>query len=711
MGADLLGCLKGCNFEGDQDVTHQCVSACLQTVGITWEVDESSQLGVLPSLLVVGLLLVPLCALFSGLTLGLLSLDLNGLKILEQGGDPKEREHAKQIIPVRQRGNLLLCTLLLGNTIVNAATSVLLADITSGLAGVFLSTFLIVIFGEIIPQSVCTRHGLQIGALSIPLVKLFQVLLFPVAWPISILLDRLLGRDIGTVYSQKELERLIDLHYCDPDAQRESGLTITDHRLLLGALQYKHKTVREIMTPLEQVFMLDKSLRLNFQNMLEIYKSGYTRVPVFDGERQNIIGILYSKDLILVDPDDEIEIGAVLSLRSRNVGHVRHVSDDATLDKVFLQFLASNNHMLIAHRFIWAPAPVVDIDENGEQLQELSPPHEVTGLVTMEDVLEELLQAEITDETDTWEEGGSRRGPRREERGASMSLFDHKIVRDKALSPQEIQAIASFLSDSVAEFGGLATSDVALKGLIRHSEVLERDVSICKEGSGALQRVLSRSVSLGEVAGHAFEELADADAQLVLYRRGVQSMYFTLILQGRVLIHTGAEDFELELGPWSVLGQRALVVPRFEPDFDAVALPPCRLLRIPRSAYAAALAATRPGTLSLPAVAKRIRGPSEGSPTLTAQQVMSPQGTIRAQHVAARRPALPPNWRATFTASGLSTQLDSRGMVHANGKAPSRTRSAVSVPTDMNAGGIGQGDDESEEDDDQPLLRTASDAV
>jgi hypothetical protein len=48
-------------------------------------------------------------------------------------------------------------------------------------------------------------------------------------------------------------------------------------------------------------------------------------------------------------------------------------------------------------------------------------------------------------------------------------------------------------------------------------------------------------------------------------RRGVQSTHFTLILQGRVLIHTGAEDFELELGPWSVLGQRAMVAPRFEP--------------------------------------------------------------------------------------------------------------------------------------------------
>ena len=63
------------------------------------------------------------CCLFvAGLTLGLLSLDMNGLKILEEGGDEAEREHARLIIPIRKKGNLLLCTLLLGNTIVNAAT-------------------------------------------------------------------------------------------------------------------------------------------------------------------------------------------------------------------------------------------------------------------------------------------------------------------------------------------------------------------------------------------------------------------------------------------------------------------------------------------------------------------------------------------------------------------------------------------------------------
>ena len=75
---------------------------------------------------------------------------------------------------VRERGNLLLTTLLLGNTIVNASISILISGATSGLAGLFISTGLIVIFGEIVPQSVCTRHGLRIGAIMVPIVQAFQ---------------------------------------------------------------------------------------------------------------------------------------------------------------------------------------------------------------------------------------------------------------------------------------------------------------------------------------------------------------------------------------------------------------------------------------------------------------------------------------------------------------------------------------------------------
>lgn len=94
----------------------------------------------------------------------------------------------------------------------------------------------------------------------------------------------------------------------DPEANKESGLTHEDHKLLSGALEYSSKHVRDVMTPLDRVYMIEASTRLGFDNMLDIYKSGYTRIPVYEGSRQKIIGILYVKDLILVDPDDEIEV-------------------------------------------------------------------------------------------------------------------------------------------------------------------------------------------------------------------------------------------------------------------------------------------------------------------------------------------------------------------------------------------------------------------
>ena len=96
------------------------------------------------------------------------------MQILVEGGDPEERQHAKTILPVRKRGNLLLCTLLLGNTLINSALSILLADLTTGAIGLISSTIIILIFGEIMPQSICTRHGLEVGARCIWLVRIFM---------------------------------------------------------------------------------------------------------------------------------------------------------------------------------------------------------------------------------------------------------------------------------------------------------------------------------------------------------------------------------------------------------------------------------------------------------------------------------------------------------------------------------------------------------
>ncbi len=69
------------------------------------------------------------------------------------------------------------------------------------------------------------------------------------------------------------------------------------------------------MTRVERVFMLEASLALDYEIMLQIYKSGYTRIPVYEGDRNNIVGLLYTKDLILIDPADKIILRNLVALR------------------------------------------------------------------------------------------------------------------------------------------------------------------------------------------------------------------------------------------------------------------------------------------------------------------------------------------------------------------------------------------------------------
>ena len=135
---------------------------------------------------IIAAVLVALSGLFSGLNLGLMSFAPEDLRIVIEGSpDESERRSAAKIQPLRKTGNLLLCTLLLGNTLVNAAIATLLADATAGVLGMFITTGLIVVFGEIVPQSVCSRYALQIGAASVPLVWLFVGITFIVAYPIA----------------------------------------------------------------------------------------------------------------------------------------------------------------------------------------------------------------------------------------------------------------------------------------------------------------------------------------------------------------------------------------------------------------------------------------------------------------------------------------------------------------------------------------------
>ncbi len=307
--------------------------------------------------------LVLLSGLFSGLTLGLLSLDKNELKRKISLGN----KEAKKVYVVRKKGNLLLCTLLLGNVAVNSTLAIFLGNIASGVMAGLIATALIVVFGEIIPQASFARYALQVGARTAWLVKIFIFILFPICWPISWVLDKVLGEEMATIYSKKELMKIVEEH----EGSKESDVDAAEERIIKGALSFSSETVEEVMTPRTVVYALELHTILDRHILETIKKEGFTRIPVYKEEMDSLIGVLYAKDLINIRLGTKVE-----HLYKKDGGLV--VQKDLHLDVLLQKFMKSKIHIAFVKNEY----------------------HGLEGVITLEDILEEIIRQEIVDETD-----------------------------------------------------------------------------------------------------------------------------------------------------------------------------------------------------------------------------------------------------------------------------------------------------------------------
>jgi metal transporter CNNM len=313
----------------------------------------------------ISLVLVLLSGLFSGLTLGLLSLNTQTLRRRAKHGD----EHAKIIYPIRRKGNLLLTTLLLGNVLVNTTLSIFLGSIASGLVAGITATALIVVFGEIVPQAVISRHALWFGVKTMWFTRMVIILFYPITYPIAWALDYFLGKELPTTYSKKELMDIMSEH----EKSKHSSIDADEVRIVHGALQFSHVRVREAMTEAEKVVSFDENQRLNDDFFTIVTEHGYSRLPVYSGDPSNIVGILYVKDLLAEDEHITIkETEEALDHKYLTVG------TDDLLDVVLGKMLKIKQHIAIVR----------------------SKSKRYVGVITLEDIIEQIIQQEIEDEAD-----------------------------------------------------------------------------------------------------------------------------------------------------------------------------------------------------------------------------------------------------------------------------------------------------------------------
>ncbi len=311
---------------------------------------------------VVVIALLIMSALFSGLTLGLMSLGPHELKRKMALGDNR----ARQIYAVRKRGNLLLVTLLVGNVAAISTLSLFLESISSGVTAGILTTFLITIFGEIVPQAIFSRYAMVLGAKTAWLVKIILVIFYPVAAPLAWLLDKALGEELPTMYSRKELMGILEEH-------GGSTLKKDEERIARGALTFSDKIIRDIMTPRSMVTGIEQDRVLDAGTIEDLRLSGYSRFPVYDESFDQVTGILYSQQLI----DPAIRNKTVMKVASKNVFFV---NEDARLDHALNAFIKTKNHLfMVVNQF-----------------------SEFVGVIAIEDVIEEILGVEIVDEFDKY---------------------------------------------------------------------------------------------------------------------------------------------------------------------------------------------------------------------------------------------------------------------------------------------------------------------
>uniref|UniRef100_A0A4W5KZX5 Metal transporter n=1 Tax=Hucho hucho TaxID=62062 RepID=A0A4W5KZX5_9TELE len=432
--------------------------------------------------------LLVLSGMFSGLNLGLMALDPMELRIVQSCGTKKEKRYASKIEPIRRKGNYLLCSLLLGNVLVNTTLTILLDDmIGSGLGAVVASTISIVIFGEIMPQALCSRHGLAVGANTIMVTKFFMLVTFPLSWPISKLLDCVLGQEIGTVYNREKLVEMLRV------TEPYNDLVKEELNMIQGALELRTKTVQDVMTPISNSFMIHSDAVLDFNTMSEIMESGYTRIPVFEHERSNIVDIMFVKDLAFVDPDDCTTLKTITKFYNHTVHFVFH---DTKLDSMLEEFKKGKSHLAIVQK----------VNDEGEG----DPFYEVLGLVTLEDVIEEIIKSEILDESDLYTDNSRNRkkvAPNKNKR--NFSAFKQSESESKVkISPQLLLAAHRFLTTEVTLFSPSQFSDKVLLRILRHPDVIQQI---------------------------KFNDNDKRCPQHYVYQRGKAVDYFILILQVRPL--------------------------------------------------------------------------------------------------------------------------------------------------------------------------------
>lgn len=365
---------------------------------------------------IVLILLLACSALISGAEVAFFSLSPTDLENTEISD--LENTRLKMVIRLLQKPKKLLATILVANNTINIAIvllfaslgEVLFADIQAIIWGVsvkfvveiIIITFLILLFGEILPKIYASRNNKKFASLMAFPIRFLDVLFTPLTGPmryITLLIHAKLG-DQKSNFNVDQLSQALEL-------TSEGDTTKEEQKILQGIVAFGNTDTKQVMRPRMDVFALNK--QDSYPSVLEqIRIKGYSRIPVYDDSVDTIVGILYVKDLLPHLSDTNFDWTSLL--RTPNF-----VPENKKLDDLLAEFKEKKNHLAIV------------VDEYGG----------TSGIITLEDIIEEIV-GDISDEFD-------------DEDVIYTKIDDYNYVFDGKTSLKDFYRIIHLDDDSVFE--------------------------------------------------------------------------------------------------------------------------------------------------------------------------------------------------------------------------------------------------------------------
>ena len=391
--------------------------------------------------LIILILLLALSAFFSSAETALTTCNKIRIRSLAEEGNKR----AKTLLKVTDHSGKMLSAILIGNNIVNLSAASLTTSLAYKFGGSMVAvasavlTVLILLFGEITPKTMATLHAEKIGLFYAPIISVFMKIMTPFIFLINglsmgiLFLLRVDPNSKSNTMTETELRTIVDVSHEDGVIESK------EKEMIYNVFDLGDAKAKDVMVPRVHVTFAD--VNSSYEELLDIFREDkFTRLPVFEETTDNVIGTINMKDLLLFDSKKEF--------------HVRDILREA----YFTYEYKNISELLVEMRHASFNIAIV-LDEYGE----------TSGLITLEDLLEEIV-GEIHDEYDENEEDFVQEVGEREYRiEGSMNLEDLNDRLDLSLASDDYDSLGGLIIehlDRLPEEGDEITTEEGIRMVV-----------------------------------------------------------------------------------------------------------------------------------------------------------------------------------------------------------------------------------------------------